>query len=175
MERIVTVVQFYFNEREQDLFAFFVHSDEGGGHKLCYSHVGQHCGCCMEYVNESRLATLEEYEPLLQELDSIGYDVLIPQKSATVNLLYDIVLENFMRLSKGEIAEELWTSQLVQIQGNMSDTLDQVDIGFFRNPPDGDYGTALFHDKFTITEEQALQLLSNRMESLVFYLQNFKK
>lgn len=175
MERVTMVTQFYFNEREKDLLAFFPHTDERGGFKLSYSHVGQHSACHPEYVAESRLATPEEYEPLLRELVSIGYDVLIPQKSAAVDLLYDIVLENYMRLFQGDIAEELWSAELVRIQGIMSDTLDMVDIGFSRNPPDGDYGTALFHDKFTMTEEDAKASLSKIIIRFVNYLENINQ
>jgi hypothetical protein len=171
-ERVPTVIKFYFNEREQDLFALFVHSDEGRGHKLCYSHIGQHCGCCIEYVNESRPATKEEYKDLLEELTSIGYDVLIPQKSDAVDLLYDIVLENYMRLCQGNIAEELWTPKLVELQGTMSDTLDMVDIGFSRNPPDSSYSEELLEQRFSITEQESRELLANLLISHTNYFKN---
>ena len=47
------------------------------GNKLCYAHIGQHGGCCDEYIKDSPEATPEEYEDLKEELISIGYDLEI--------------------------------------------------------------------------------------------------
>lgn len=66
-------------EGNEDLFAYFpkLKYDLKGYHKTCYSHIGQHSGCAMEYVKECRPATESEYMPLKQELESIGYDLKI--------------------------------------------------------------------------------------------------
>lgn len=73
-----TKVVFLYNEREKDLFAFFPNEDYNSVSsltKVCYSHVGQHSACAMDYANESRLATKEEYTDLQKELEGIGYNL----------------------------------------------------------------------------------------------------
>ena len=57
-------ITFYFNEKHKDLFAVI----DNGIELLSYSHIGQHSGICQEYINESRLATEEEYKDLKEEL-----------------------------------------------------------------------------------------------------------
>lgn len=42
---------------------------------VCYSHVGQHSGASRDLIRH-KMATREQYEPLLKELKSIGYDDL---------------------------------------------------------------------------------------------------
>ena len=171
-ERVTMVTRFYFNEKEQDLFAFFPHSDEGGGFKLSYSHIGQHSACHPRYVAESRPATEEEYKDLLEELTSIGYDVLIPNESAAVRMLYTNVLDNYMKICGDEIPEELWNHRLSTLQGEMSDALDMVDIGFFRNPPDSSYSEELLEQRFSITEQESRELLANLLISHTNYFKN---
>ncbi len=69
-----------------DIFAFFPSEIDSKKYNIktgetvfytCYSHVGQHSGCALEYANESRTATAEEREPLIKELESIGYNLNI--------------------------------------------------------------------------------------------------
>lgn len=43
----------------------------------CYSHVGQHSVCSIDWVNSQAKATKKQYQPLLSELQSIGYEVEI--------------------------------------------------------------------------------------------------
>jgi len=77
-----TKVVFLVNEKDKDnsdLFAFFPEEDYNNFStltKTCYSHVGQHSACVMDYAKESRLATKEEYADLQNELEnSIGYNL----------------------------------------------------------------------------------------------------
>ena len=73
-----TKVVFLINERTDDLFAFFPEENYNNFSdltKVCYSHVGQHSACAIDYAKESRLATEEEYIVLLLELESIGYNL----------------------------------------------------------------------------------------------------
>jgi hypothetical protein len=43
-----------------------------------YAHLGQHTGACIEWVNEcTDPANESEYQPLLRELESIGYNLKI--------------------------------------------------------------------------------------------------
>lgn len=44
---------------------------------MCYAHVGQHCTYSPEWAKKCRKAKPAEYADLLQELQSIGYDVEI--------------------------------------------------------------------------------------------------
>lgn len=75
----MTKVKFLVHEEyKDDLFAFFPEDVcDLDGNFTSYAHVGQHSGCCQEYADQSREATREEYLPLLQELESIGYDDLV--------------------------------------------------------------------------------------------------
>jgi len=62
----------------EDLYAFFpdIVSDMKGN-LTAYSHADQHGGCCIEYANQSHEALKFQYEDLLKELESIGYDDLL--------------------------------------------------------------------------------------------------
>lgn len=42
---------------------------------LCYTHIGQHSECSIEYVNDLKKATPNEYKELQRELESIDYDL----------------------------------------------------------------------------------------------------
>lgn len=63
------------------VFAFFpqlVHDFNGyRKNHTCYSHIGQHSACNVDYVKECRPAKESEYLPLKQELESIGYTLKI--------------------------------------------------------------------------------------------------
>jgi hypothetical protein len=49
------------------------------GMLMCYAHVGQHSECCHSFTRR-KLATKEEYLPLLKELENIGYVVIVVNK-----------------------------------------------------------------------------------------------
>ena len=69
-----TKVVFLFNERTNELFAYFSeenYNDLSKTTKVCYSHVGQHSACCIAYAKESRLATKEEYTDLKDRIDKL--------------------------------------------------------------------------------------------------------
>lgn len=42
-----------------------------------YSHVGQHSEACEEYINECKQAKYNEYQDLLKELISLGYNISV--------------------------------------------------------------------------------------------------
>ncbi len=50
---------------------------EGFGWVSSYQHEGQHSYASGELIVELEIATADEYAPLLQELESIGYDVTV--------------------------------------------------------------------------------------------------
>lgn len=71
-------VVFLYNEKNEDLYAYFPDIEfDSQGNKQAYNHIGQHSSASIEYVNESRLATPEEYKDLAAELKSIGYAISI--------------------------------------------------------------------------------------------------
>lgn len=77
---MATLVKFRYNEKNQDLFAYFpqLHPNENRPNLVtCYSHIGQHSQMNLLYAKESRPATYAEYRDLLMELESIGYNLKI--------------------------------------------------------------------------------------------------
>ena len=74
----MTKVRFLIRESdaELDLFAYFPDIIFSLGHKMCYSHIGQHSACHPSFAKESRQANEPEYKDLLSELVSIGYEDL---------------------------------------------------------------------------------------------------
>ena len=72
-------VEFYYHKGNDDLFAFFTNELYNKSPKLraCYSHVGQHSCCNVDYLKECELATPEQYAPLKKELESIGYELIV--------------------------------------------------------------------------------------------------
>lgn len=77
-----TNVLFLIDKNEEwPAFAYFpnehyYHSEHPDYNKTfsCYAHVGQHSACSSEFMNECVQANYNEYQDLLQELISIGYD-----------------------------------------------------------------------------------------------------
>jgi hypothetical protein len=76
-----TEVVFLFNDYENDLFAFFPNesysNDPNDDFYTSYCHVGQHSACHIDYANDSRFATKEEYKDLKKELEELGYNLTI--------------------------------------------------------------------------------------------------
>lgn len=44
---------------------------------LCYTHVGQHGSCSLDWLRDTRPATPQEYAALARELEQIGYNLRI--------------------------------------------------------------------------------------------------
>jgi hypothetical protein len=61
-----------------DVQAFFpeLAGDNNPYTMLCYAHIGQHSAAHEGYVVQGRNATPSEYNALLNELESVGYDDL---------------------------------------------------------------------------------------------------
>lgn len=67
----MTEIKFLIND---DVYAFFPKIKEGKGYFLSYEHIGQHSGCSIEFVNESKEAKYSDYVDLLKELiNLVGY------------------------------------------------------------------------------------------------------
>lgn len=79
----MTNVKFLIEKPEGNLpcnvFAFFPderYNSFEPGMFLSYAHIGQHSGCHIDYANECKEASKEDYLPLLKELKAQGYDDL---------------------------------------------------------------------------------------------------
>jgi hypothetical protein len=48
--------------------------------RTCYAHIGQHSACHPNYASECKEASPDEFKPLMEELESIGYDLNILNK-----------------------------------------------------------------------------------------------
>lgn len=68
------------------------------GYYTCYTHIGQHSTTCDQYFKQCRTATQEEYEPLLNELISIGYNVEIKKRLNTEK--FKQAYQEFLKLNK---------------------------------------------------------------------------
>lgn len=53
--------------------------------KVCYAHIGQHSACHLDYANQCKEATEEEYKDLKTELESLGYNLKIVNNLNFVN------------------------------------------------------------------------------------------
>jgi hypothetical protein len=61
------------------VFAYFPNEPDFDcyGNKPSYAHIGQHSACSINYAEECKLATPDQYRALKAELESIGYDLNI--------------------------------------------------------------------------------------------------
>lgn len=82
-----TDVKFLIEKPEGDLpcnvFAFFPkerYNHTENGTFTSYAHIGQYSPCHIDYANECRKATKEEYADLQKELESIGYNLNVLNK-----------------------------------------------------------------------------------------------
>jgi hypothetical protein len=64
-------------DNKESVFAFFPKEQHSFGFNVAYSHVGQHSPCHVDYANECKTATPEQYAALKTELESIGYTLKI--------------------------------------------------------------------------------------------------
>lgn len=72
----------------KEIIALFPYEIWSGYDVTSYAHVGQHSGADYKgVVNSSRPASVGEYLPLLQELQSIGYNVTVINKRNTNSYL----------------------------------------------------------------------------------------
>jgi len=81
-----TRVKFYL-DNGGDVFAYFPDIlTDSKGNNTCYSHIGQHSACSPNYVKGKKLATPEQFAPLLAELKGQGYEnlqVIDPRQTLT--------------------------------------------------------------------------------------------
>jgi len=77
LDKHKTKVKFLINVDE--LFAYFPELEYNDNPKLktCYSHIGQHSACHVDYAKEAREASPKEYIDLKTELKNLGYNLEI--------------------------------------------------------------------------------------------------
>ena len=69
--------------KDGDVIALFPGITEGIGYCLSYMHIGQHSAASYGMVlQETRLATEEEYASLKQELEGIGYNLKVQKRKS---------------------------------------------------------------------------------------------
>ena len=84
-DKHITKAQFLIEKPEGDLprnvFAFFPELKNNNKNTFsCYAHIGQHSVCSLEYASNCEEASPEQYKELMQELESIGYNLEIVKK-----------------------------------------------------------------------------------------------
>lgn len=72
--------------KRKEVIAVFPYEESTVGkpeYRTCYAHIGQHGACSWEWVlQKTRPATVGEYTPLKQELESIGYGLRVIKRRA---------------------------------------------------------------------------------------------
>lgn len=86
-----------FTDRRKDVFE-------------CYSHVGQHSSCRIEYANECKQATGEQFTPLLNELLSIGYKLEVLNKPTLKQMAINARKWLWKNGMKGNVTVKLYKS-----------------------------------------------------------------
>ena len=70
-----------FRKEDGDVVAFMPYDiADINGNITCYAHIGQHSAASFGYYRTTKSATEKEYFDLLNELQSIGYDVQVRQR-----------------------------------------------------------------------------------------------
>jgi hypothetical protein len=79
MDTTIARVTFYMEGRTP--LAVFKGRRRSNGHRYdnyeCYSHIGQHSQAAPEYIKRLKKATPEQYKDLKEELESIGYQLIV--------------------------------------------------------------------------------------------------
>ena len=59
-----------------DVFAYMPYENaDCNGNKTCYAYIGQHSACSPEYAAECYTARFADFEPLMKELEYLGYNL----------------------------------------------------------------------------------------------------
>lgn len=79
---MATLVKFRKDRDDNSVWAAFPQLKQDKKHLgndiiTCYSHIGQHSACQVDYMNACDKATESEYADLKAELESIGYKLKI--------------------------------------------------------------------------------------------------
>ena len=77
MKKDVEITQVQFRKFKGEIIAVFPYEVWNSTDVASYMHVGQHSGCYWGINYYSKPATEQEYKPLLNELESIGYNLQV--------------------------------------------------------------------------------------------------
>jgi hypothetical protein len=66
--------------KEYEVFACLLDCPANHERVVVYQHVGQHSEGNVSYCANCKRATIDEYMPLFQELESIGYNLKVVRK-----------------------------------------------------------------------------------------------
>ena len=66
--------------KQWEVFACLVDCDANYGNVVTSQHVGQHSEGSISYCANCKRATMDEFMPLFQELESIGYNLKVIRK-----------------------------------------------------------------------------------------------
>lgn len=66
--------------KDGEIIALFPEMKEHGGMIMSYMHVGQHGPASTAIVNDTKLATAQEFGPLFMELEAIGYRLAVRKR-----------------------------------------------------------------------------------------------
>ena len=75
-------------EKDGQILAVFGEIADNFYNLVCYAHLGQHSACSLEYYRSTKPASAGEYQPLLNELQSIGYNDLRICKRLQISKIY---------------------------------------------------------------------------------------
>ncbi len=164
MEKQNIVVQFLYHQKNDEVFAFFPNEWESPVLRMSYSHIGQHSQCHLAYAKESILATENQYADLKKELEElVGYNLLFIQESKRVYQLLEVAFLLFNGYNGNEGTLDYSDKEY----GYLSDEIEDVEVGFFRRAVDSDYAGRLYDEGYTITEQEAVNTLIHRIDSII--------
>lgn len=81
--------------KANEIVAFLPEHAANYGNIMSYAHIGQHCEASLEYYQNTKKASMEEYLSLLRELQMIyGEELQVRQR-----LHYDTLVNSWRRIS----------------------------------------------------------------------------
>ncbi len=121
-------VKFVYTPEWDEVTAVFVDSVWPNGLIDMYAHIGQHGVGSREWFEQQQPATLEQYAPLLAELQSIGYEVgfNVPIQPFTV---WEYPTCDVGKFRQGDV--------IIDEQGEVSVVLQVYEDGEFRGDANG--------------------------------------
>jgi hypothetical protein len=78
----------FFREDDQNILAVITKDRERNGNYTCYAHVGQHGTVDPAYIKDLPTVSFEDAEPLIKELENIGYNVQYLSKLPWQQVVY---------------------------------------------------------------------------------------
>lgn len=120
-----TKIKFLFEaDSTTDVFAYMPYENHAINSKTAYSHIGQHSACSPEYAKHCKPAPFTAFEPLLNELKSMGYDVEILNRITLSDIVPDVNCKygapmgrHSSRLEDKPVNQRIYTKRIQLIDG----------------------------------------------------------